>query len=162
MPEYNADTNSADAKPLTMEVIVSRPTSVKISQLTLNDLLSMDKDQLSSFAYGLIKMLEVQTPTDTSTEALKAVPINPPPRNSDGQLGIKRGKSSLYHYVCFSKRDNKFVAQLREGKKCISIGRFTDEKDAAVAVDLHLDYIGDTKRPRNRDEFPEIKKGYSI
>ncbi len=36
------------------------------------------------------------------------------------------------------------------------IGYFDDERTAALAVDKYLDSVNDFRRPRNRDDFPEL------
>jgi hypothetical protein len=50
-----------------------------------------------------------------------------------------KGASSKYRGVCWDKSRNKYVAQIVHNKKVINLGRFTCEKEAALAYNIAAD-----------------------
>ena len=71
---------------------------------------------------------------------------------SNGQTGIKRGKTSKFHYLHKVAGQNRWTGKIGDHYVCHE----SDEVAAALAVDAYLDEVEDTDRPRNRDEFPEV------
>lgn len=69
--------------------------------------------------------------------------------------GIKVGKSSKYHYTYF---DSTYKCWKTNDER----RSYKDEVLAALGADTYLDRIGDEKRPRNRDNFPEIMEAYLL
>lgn len=84
----------------------------------------------------------------------KKEPAEMAPKGSSGsRIGQKVGKTSKYHYVYKLRRNKKWMASIAD--KLLYAGCY--EIEAALAVDAYLDAMGDTKRPRNRDEFSDIE-----
>jgi len=54
----------------------------------------------------------------------------------------KEGCSSKYIGVCFDKSKGKFMASIRINRKNIFIGRYTTEKEAAIARDEYVKNSG--------------------
>ena len=78
-------------------------------------------------------------------------------------LGKKIGKTSKYHFINAQMRNDKFynyMASTSIDGKTVSMGASKHEIECALLADAHLDGIGDEKRPRNRDDFPEIMEAY--
>jgi hypothetical protein len=63
--------------------------------------------------------------------------------------GTKQGKYSKYHNVSYDIRRNKWVGSIRLNGKSILQKRFDSEQEAAIHVNLILDTLGITDRPRN-------------
>jgi hypothetical protein len=53
-----------------------------------------------------------------------------------------KGASSKYRGVCWDKSRNKYVAQIVHNKKVINLGRFTCEKEAALAYNIAAEKYG--------------------
>lgn len=68
-------------------------------------------------------------------------------------MGKKLGKTSRYHYVSRLADGVTYTGCIWNKGTTINVYRGTSEVMAAKAVDAYLDKIGDTKRPRNKDEF---------
>jgi len=163
---------------------VLRPTKIDITELTKSDLELVEKEQLLVITLGLIELLKEQSHTKVRPEAqtvLKTHPVAPkreeptaveatlfdaeavvvPRTGHEGNIGFKYGTTSKYHYVCYNKqvKVNPWNAVVKiKGKNQSKF--FKTEMEAALAIDIQLDYLGDTKRPRNRDEFPEVMEAY--
>ncbi len=158
---------------------------VPLHQITHQDMLTMAHPQLRSYTAELRQVLkrliaERTTVTNDPEDFMEhfevkndnvtnKVILNPelkpvnnvgkakPTRTHNRKVGINNGKTSKYHYVYFYKATQKWRASLHakgHGYFCVE---FEDEARAAFEVDVYLDSINDTKRPRNRDEFPEIQ-----
>jgi hypothetical protein len=86
------------------------------------------------------------------------------PSNSDGStLNKKLGKTSKYHYINAQNRNGKFQsfrANTTINGKSAGMGSSADEIKCALMADAYLDKIGDNKRKRNRDEFPEVREAF--
>jgi hypothetical protein len=62
-------------------------------------------------------------------------------RNSDKR---KDGLTSKYKGVCFDKSRNNFMSQIQFNKKHYSLGRYTNEEDAAIAYNnAAVKYFGE-------------------
>lgn len=100
-----------------------------------------------------IKSLDVTT-LRTVVEELLQIRKDPPQVNTrKGNIltGAKTGKTSKYHYTFFHTASGKYAITHTKGV-------YDNEIQAAIASDDYLDFRGDTKKPRNRDEFPELRK----
>ncbi len=86
---------------------------------------------------------------------------NPEPDSTRG-LGVKRGKTSKYHLIYLSDKKGIWTAAIKDKKQSAYLGSYDNEREAALVVDAYLDNKNDIKRPRNRDEFPEIMELYKI
>lgn len=118
-----------------MKVTIQKQVDVR--DLSDAELLSMDKKELVEIIHGLLREKVVYNP-----------------------FGIKRPHaSSKYYYVC--KNGKWWTAHIVEKSKSIFSDKFNTEIEAAIAVDIFLDGIKDTKRPRNRDEFEEVMDAYT-
>ncbi len=151
---------------LDREITTIEQVQVDMSEITESDIASMSGGQLLSFAHEAIKYLGNRIQDDPVIEINHSpvqaqVPLTEPRSSIDRSpmpFGTKVGKTSKYHYVYFT--DNKYIASVTiKGKKVI-VGAFDDEDHAAHIIDLYLDRIDDTQRPRNRDEHPEIMELY--
>ena len=83
--------------------------------------------------------------------------------NEGSTFGKKIGKSSRYHFINVQMRNNKFYnyrASTSIGGKSVGMGTSKDEIQCALMADAYLDKIGDEKRKRNRDEFPEVREAF--
>ncbi len=139
----------------TITVTALRPVEVDLKSLTKDDLELMNKEQLIDVLFGLVELLN-----DVPTEKEKPVK-NHIGGNKDGiGIGIKRGKSSRYHYVDLPLGSHKFRAKVKINGVSYNLGYFADEIDAALAIDEELDRLKDENRPRNRDEFTEVAEAY--
>ena len=127
-----------------MKVTIFKPIQTDISMITEQDLIHLSQIQLKELCLSLINSLSHTKTSPTPVKMLKSSPIH-------HKLGIKRGKTSIYHYV--DRVGNKYRARVTIKEKTHHLGSFINEVDAALAVDSYLDSIGDTQRPRNRDEF---------
>lgn len=150
-------------KSITAQVL--RAVEINITELTKDDLVLVDKEQLVTIALGLIELLKQRTcpisPVDVQ------IPVQAHPKKvkrrfggHNKHLGTKTGKTSKYHYIDHLKKGGKFRAKVRIDNTIINLGLFVNEIDAALAVDAQLDELIDKKRPRNRDEFPEVMEAY--
>jgi len=105
------------------------------------------------------------TPSPSTEEKVEIVVVDQSTGNSgDGStIGRKLGKTSKYHYINVQTRDDKFYtfnASTSLDGKTVNMGRSKDEIQCALLADEYLDKIGDNKRKRNRDEFPEVMEAY--
>ena len=64
-------------------------------------------------------------------------------------IGTKWGKTSKYHNVSWDETRQKWKATLKHKGKMLFQKRFDTEDDAALYVNLKLDELGFTDRPRN-------------
>lgn len=69
--------------------------------------------------------------------------------NAESLKGNKWGKSSKYHNASWDNTRGKWKASLKEKQKMVFQKRFDSEIEAALYVNMMLDSLGDTKRPRN-------------
>jgi len=80
-------------------------------------------------------------------------------------LNKKIGKSSKYHFLNVQKRGGTFYCY-RAGTtidgKSVGMGIHKDEIQCALLADAYLDNIGDEKRTRNREDFPEVMEAYQL
>ncbi len=129
---------------------VLRPTTVSIYEVEEMDLRLLSHKDLLDVSLQLLNAL---THTNAHPEPVKPLKSHPHV-GYDHKLGIKKGRTSKYHYVDFSQ--GKFRGTITINKKAHYLGRFVNERDAALAVDTFLNSINDTKRPRNKDAFPEL------
>ena len=132
-----------------MKIQVLRPQQIELLSLTDRDLSHMDKEQLLSTCRMLLKQLSHTNTYSTGQKPLTA-------RKKGQGLGVKRGKTSKYHYVDCVK--GKYRARVTISGVTHHLGNFVNEDDAGRKVDGFLDEIVDTKRPRNRDEFDKLKE----
>lgn len=66
----------------------------------------------------------------------------------------KRGTSSIYKGVSFDKSRDKWQSKIRIAKKMISLGRFKEERHAAMAYDIWAkDYYGEFARLNFKEPF---------
>lgn len=104
------------------------------------------------------------TIVDTPVKVDKTiVPIDKDRESST--LGKKIGKTSKYHFVNVARLGRNgeykgFRASTSKNGKSVNMGSHKDEIQCALLADAYLDKIGDGKRPRNRDDFPEVKEAY--
>ena len=75
-------------------------------------------------------------------------------------LGKKTGKTSKYHFVFLGTKSGQYSAAIKRNGKSAWLGSHKDPRMLAMKVDGYLDGVEDKKRPRNRDEFPEIAELY--
>lgn len=143
-----------------MKVTVTKEVEVDISTLCSKELLKLDKQVLADAlieAHALLggvqavetvkatpSMDEYRTTATTTTKSVKRA------------IGKKIGNTSKYHYVFWSSTQNKWVGRVKADDKVNHVGTFHNEIECAKAVDICLDKIKDSRRPRNRDEFKEV------
>ncbi len=157
-----------------MTIRITRTVDVK--DLTPEDIKLLDKDTLQKIAIELTsKPSEPLVDTNTHPKPPKALRSDPQAskvkassvlRNlskkstSSGihkghEIGTKTGLSSEYHYVYWHTASKSY-------RTTHSNSPYPTELEAAIASDKTLDDRNDTERPRNRDEFPEVRNYTSI
>jgi hypothetical protein len=157
---------------------------VGFNHIKPKDIRAMPKTQLKAYAlemYRLTRTTSTLEPAVTwypqNTQEIivenEIIPIRhqnstkketvPCPAISDALIGRKAGKTSKYHYVHWNTKNQQWRAAVKILNKTNLVGSFNpdDEKRAAFAIDSFLDGFGDVKRPRNRDEHPEIMEMYN-
>ncbi len=168
---------------------VSRPKEVPIENLTLVDLRNLNtKEQaallkmiklLSRQNKDLLATIEEQREVLNHKEDVEIITepqiVAPTAQDDDasgktnartaGSIGKKSGKSSKYHYIYHDKYRNMYKADTQSGDIRLRMGKNKSETQLALIVDAFLDkYENDNptvkKRPRNRDDFPEVNDLY--
>ncbi len=153
---------------------------------TVNGLeaLSIQQGKKINYLSGKIKSLKMASrpqeqgteppTTDTATEVDKVSvsteekatdPTGIDKRSEGATLGKKIGKTSKYHFVNVQMHNDKFrtfKASTTINKKTVGMGTSKNEIQCALFADKFLDEIGDKKRPRNRNDFPEIMTAYKV
>ncbi len=141
-------------------MVVKITRTVDIRDLTPEDIKLLDKTTLEKIAIELTsKPSKPVSNTNTHPRTTKAVTANPTAtlnsfitkKKSNGiPTGTNSGISSKYHYVYFDNTTKKYSTTFNKKS-------YESELLAAIAADKTLDDRNDIKRPRNRDEFIEIK-----
>ncbi len=142
-----------------MSIIVKATGFVKINakDLSFNQINHLPITQVRRVAIELLKEIrQLDVPVDSLsavTEHPDAVP-EPIKRDSsshdNGCIGIKHtGATSKYYGVHWHTKAARWRTYICKHY----VGSFTDEVEAAKAVDAYLDEINDIKRPRN---FPGV------
>ncbi len=153
-------------------ITITRSVQVSLNELQPQDIKDMSqRDEVEDVALKLLQWCNelskelnvlVTAPVEIADFLDPVVPVvehKKRTHDGDGHIGFKYGKTSKYHYVSFNKanKKNPWNAVVKINGKHHS-KYFATEIEAAVAIDNQLDFLGDTKRPKNRDEFPEIMK----
>ena len=126
-----------------------------------NDLLSLQQ------AY---RLQDIDIEPSVSAPATKVDAANPGSVRSktgaeSSTLNKKIGKSSKYHFLNVQNRKGTFYCYRASTSivgKTINMGAHKDEIQCALLADAYLDNIGDEKRTRNRDDFPEVMEAYLL
>ncbi len=96
---------------------------------------------------------------DTNTQRESKEAVTEHSRNggeggsNDELIGNKVGSTSKYHYVYFDRTQQCYRTTHTNIK-------YKTEIEAALASDIWLEQTGDKKRPKNADEFKEVKEAY--
>lgn len=90
---------------------------------------------------------------DTGFKSVETKTVSGHPH--EGIVGNKKGVTSEYHYVFFDKTKECWKTTFES--QC-----HKNEIDAALGADLYLTRTIDTKRPMNRNEFPEVMTAYTV
>ncbi len=134
-----------------------------VKDITLKDIKGMKHSQLLQYALEM-KRADSNIKQNQLDHADHPVPVvktkSIRPRVGECTVGAKRGKTSIYHYVWRIFNTNQWTAGFTDKRHKTMVGVYSNEQDTAFAIDAYLDEINDDKRPRNRDEFPEIMKLY--
>lgn len=129
---------------VTRQVMVEQIVEVDISELTKEEFMALDPAIMADAYFELKK----QAAGSSSVSLLNLDSA------TTHRKGVKVGKTSKYHFVSYATRDKSWKTTIPKNSNR-SVG---DELIAACLVDLMLDSIGDTVRPRNADEFSEVEQ----
>lgn len=105
------------------------------------DVNHIDGNKLNNNAWNLEWCTHLENMQHASSNGL----INRKPRTT----GIKLGKGSKYHNVCWDRERSKWSGAVRINNKSYGARRFTSEIDAALHVNYLLDLYDLVDRPRN-------------
>ncbi len=156
-------------------ITITRSVQVSLDELTKEDIKDMSqRDEVEDVA---LKLLQWCNELSAELNVLKTAPVqvavvlaeDPPTQHKkrkhyqgDGStFGHKIGKTSKYHLVSFDKKGG-YRASTSINGKTVHMGRDKDEIQCALLTDKYLDSIGDEKRNRNRDDFPEVMTAYRL
>ena len=148
---------------ITKTINVNDLTSDDIKLLDRNTLLKIVTELTSKPSKPLVDTNPPVKPPLATTEhpqatvaksTLKSLTPKKKHKTGDTTTGKKTGYSSKYHYVYFHTQSKAFTVVYGNKKQ------FSTELEAALAIDGWLDDRGDTKRPKNRDKFPEVMEAY--
>ncbi len=145
-------------------MLVKITRKIEVANLTAEDIEMLDVTTLRTIVKELLHRPSVKPSkpvpnTNTQVEPSKASTAKPravlnsftaKKKSSGIPTGTNSGISSKYHYVYFDNTTKKYSTTFNKKS-------YESELLAAIAADATLDARNDIKRPRNRDEFIEIK-----
>ena len=171
------------------QITVMRPQGVPFEELTKADVLRFTHEDLQTVLIHIIdansairrSILSTQAeyaelkskapePVSTPAKVAKVAKVKAGSGHSktyaeSSTLNKKIGKSSKYHFLNVQNKSGTFYcyrASTSIAGKTVSMGAHKDELQCALLADAYLDGIGDEKRTRNRDDFPEIMEAYQL
>ncbi len=162
---------------------IKRSVMISIDELTANDIKVTTIDDMHEISNKLLKRRDELLKENKALRSaarhaepssfVEAIEVNKNTVDSAGvaktvsgkgtTLGKKIGKSSKYHFVNIQMYNGKFYtykASTSIAGKSVGMGSDRDEIQCALLADVYLDEIGDEKRPRNRNDFPEVMTAY--